>query len=142
MAHFFKADTQLLAGLLCSQLFPADALDSRQARADQRVVRRLWPQLDHFPDEFVATVLSSVPLHPEEALPRTPEKWRATLLRASLLTADCRLETVILDGCPPDDAAAAAGVPAGSGAPAAAACDVSEELAAGSELRGLSLIHI
>ena len=134
VAHFFKADTQLLAGLLCAQLFPADALDSRQARADQRVVRRLWPQLDHFPEELMATVLSSAPRHPEEALPRTPEKWRATLLRANLLAADCRLETVILDGCPPDDAAAAAGAPAGSGALVSSSAP-----AAASSLQGLRL---
>ena len=75
VAHFFKADTQLLAGMLRSQLFPAKKHDSTQARADQTAVRRLWPQLDHFPDELMAAVLSNAPRHPEEALPRTPEKW-------------------------------------------------------------------
>ena len=146
MAHFFKADTELLASLLRSLLYPADELEHASSGTPQD----LWPLVDTLPEELVAAVLAPAPLHPEEAIQGTPEKWHAALLRANLLTADCRLETVLADCCTPDaaptaadgdaaanDVAAGADVAADDGAPAGSA--VPAELAAGSALRGLRL---
>ena len=77
VAHFFKADTELLASRLRSLLYPADE------RASSDALRDIWPLVDTLPEELVATVLAPAPLHPEEAIQRTPEQWHATLLCAN-----------------------------------------------------------
>lgn len=124
VAHFFRADTCSLASLVRRKLWPA-VYGAQTAATDEPSAETsdAWALLDTIPSDLAASILQGGP-HADDVLASTPERWRAHVLRARLLTADCRLDTVLHPEHPPE-------------------VEPSEPLgtAAGSALRGLCLSH-